>query len=168
MGGRATIKGSLGRSDRFEPIFWQNIHFWCMKIESVRSFPTRVFIFGSREAYFADHVKVHPQFEDDLWFEDDPGNEDKSAIFKISVLGEPSKAKNWLIMEKFQIGEGGSWPIHKKTELFYGFERGVSWWDSHPILIFFNRKRKSQKGEGTPLFKIHLAFRNPHLPGNYP
>ena len=33
-----------------------------MKIESVRSFPTRVFTFNSREAFFADHVKVHPHF----------------------------------------------------------------------------------------------------------
>ena len=30
-----------------------------MKIESVRSFPTRVFTFNSREAFFADHVHPH-------------------------------------------------------------------------------------------------------------
>ena len=30
-----------------------------MKIEPVRSFPTRVFTFNSREAFFADHVHPH-------------------------------------------------------------------------------------------------------------
>ena len=45
-----------------------------------RSFPTRVFTFGSGRAIFADHVEVHPHFEDD------PRNGDESAIFKISVL----------------------------------------------------------------------------------
>ena len=124
-----------------------------MKIESVRSFPTRVFIFGSREAYFADHVKVHPQFEDDLWFEDDPGNEDKSAIFKISVLGEPSKAKNWLIMEKFQIGEGGSCPIHKKIIFFYGFEGGIS---SHPYFFLTEKDKKRSKRGGGVSCQIHI------------
>ena len=45
-----------------------------MKIGSVRSFPTRVFTFGSREAIFEDHVKVHSHFEDDPWFEDEGHN----------------------------------------------------------------------------------------------
>ena len=50
-----------------------------MKIESVRSFPTRVFTFGSREA-FLQTMSIYPHFEDD------PQKEDESAIFKISVV----------------------------------------------------------------------------------
>ena len=44
-----------GMSD-LNHFFLQNIHVWYMKIESVRSFPTRVFTFNSGEAFFADHV----------------------------------------------------------------------------------------------------------------
>ena len=46
----------LGRSVRFEPFFFNLCD---------RFLPARVFTFGSREAIFADHIKVHPHFEDD-------------------------------------------------------------------------------------------------------